>query len=130
MNASFSKPRKMKEKEIKLSDPNFDWESIKSFTKADYTALIAQGLKPSHLKVDLGDGEVYNFLSVRPSQSVMRAIGLAGRDQDFDKSNDLLIKNCIKAGDMEALEDGVVYTAILQALSQSMSAVTATFTKA
>ena len=120
----------MKEKEIKLSDPNFNWESIKSFTKADYTALIAQGLKPSHLKVDLGDGEVYNFLSVRPSQSVMRAIGLAGRDQDFDKSNELLIKNCIKAGDMQALEDGVVYTAILQALSQSMAAVTATFTKA
>lgn len=120
----------MKEKEIKLSDPNFNWESIKSFTKDDYTALIAQGLKPNHLKVDLGDGEVYHFLAVRPSKSVMQAVGLAGREQDFDKANDLMIKNCIKAGDMDALDDGIVYTAVLQALSQSMAAVTATFTKA
>jgi len=130
LNASFSKPRKMKEKEFKLSDPNFDWESIKSFTKADYTALIAKGIKPQHLKVDLGDGEVYNFLAVRPSKVVMQAVGMAGRNNDYDKANELLINACIQFGDKHALEDGVVYAAVLQALSQSMAAVTTTFTKA
>lgn len=88
----------------KLKMPQSEFDEL----KAKYKRLFVLG-------VDLDEDEKYQFIVRRPSRQVIDA--MAHNKDDISKANDILIKNMVVGGDMEALDDGVVYANLLKQLA-------------
>lgn len=78
--------------------------------------------------VELSEDEKYKFAVVRPNRHVIMA--MAAKKDDLEAANDVLIKNCVKEGDMDALEDAAVYTKILETLGEMIGGAKAFITNA
>ena len=46
---------------------------------------------------------------------------MASKKDDLEAANEVLIKNCVQAGDMEALEDAAVYTKMIETLGEMIA---------
>lgn len=67
------------------------------------------------LQIEIDDDRIYNFVVRKPDRSIIKAIGNYAAKNDVEKVNEVLIKNCVLGGDMEALEkDGGVYLKVLE----------------
>ncbi|WP_438710860.1 hypothetical protein ACSTS3_19675 [Aquimarina muelleri] len=73
---------------------------------------------------------VYRFVVRKPDRSVLSAIGKHAQQNNVEKVNEVLIKNCVLGGDMEALEkDGEVYLEVLESINLLKSKAKSTIKK-
>lgn len=125
----------MKEKkEIKVGKPyeeltEAERKLIVGFSPAEHAELkIKFGKRLRHITVQVDDDERYDYLLARPNKDLILA--MASKKDDLTAANELLLNNCVKAGDMEALEDSAVYTTVLTAITEMISGQTAFISKA
>ncbi len=119
-------------KKIRMNDPLFDWSKIHDFSKNDYVAAAAKHgeKKLYHIHIEVDEDESYDYLAVRPSKSVMMAVADYGKKELIDQANAVLIKNCVLAGDMDALEDFMVYSYVMNNLRKITEQAETFFNKA
>lgn len=77
------------------------------------------GKRLKMVTITIADDESYEFAVVRPSRHVIMA--MASKKDDLEAANDILIKNCVQYGDMEALEDAAVYTKMVETLGEMIA---------
>ncbi|MDR1116222.1 MAG: hypothetical protein LBL33_08790 [Tannerella sp.] len=97
-------------------------------TQAEFDALKAKYKHLYILDVTFDDKERYQFISRRPTKEVIQAAG-----ENRSSSNriaDLMIKNMIVAGNLDDLNDGVVYSRVMQLLTGIVKDGKKLFTKA
>lgn len=80
------------------------------------------------VNVSIDEDERYQFIVCRPTRNLLSA--LANYKDDMDKANELIIKNMVLDGDLEALDDGVVYAKLMEQVATIMSQGTAFLQKA
>ena len=77
------------------------------------------GKRLKMVTISIAEDESYEFAVVRPSRHVIMA--MASKKDDLEAANDILIKNCVQGGDMEALEDAAVYTKMIETLGEMIA---------
>lgn len=83
----------------------------------------------SDLSIEV-DGEKYQYVVRKPDRAVLKLIGKYAVENNVEKVNEALIKNCVLAGDMEALDkDGAVYLAVLNEINLLKSKAKSTIKK-
>lgn len=94
-----------------------DKEKINGFTEQQRNELLAKyGNRLRMVTVVTEDGR-YDYLVIRPSRAHMMLVADKGRDGDYEAANNVLIANCVVAGDKEVLEeDFAVYSGVMQAI--------------
>ena len=102
---------------------------IVDFTEEEHTELkLKYGKRLKHVTVQVDEDERYDYLIVRPKKNILLA--MAKKKDDLEEANDILIRNCVAAGNMEALEDSTVYTSVLTAIGQLIAGPAAFISKA
>lgn len=102
---------------------------IVDFTPEMHSELKTKyGKRLKHVTVQVDEDERYDFLIIRPNKNILLA--MAKKKDDLEEANDILIRNCVAAGDMEALEDSAVYTSVLTAIGQLIAGQAAFISKA
>lgn len=102
---------------------------IVDFTPEDHAELKAKyGKRLKHVTVQVDEDERYDYLITRPNKNILLA--MAKKKDDLEEANDILIRNCVAAGNMEALEDSAVYTSVLTAIGQLIEGQAAFISKA
>jgi hypothetical protein len=81
---------------------------------------LAAELYSKYQGKEIEKGEIYQFLVKRPDRGLMKMLGELGRTEKYEEFNDKAIKNLIVGGDMDALDDGLVYMGIVQQLRPMM----------
>lgn len=106
-------------------------KQINGFTEEEYAAQEAKfGRRLRIVTVETDDGRA-DFLVIRPSRQHMMLVASKGKDRDYEAANNVLIQNCVVAGDRNILdEDFAVYSTVLQVLQQLTEANQAFFRKA
>lgn len=99
---------------------NYTQQDIDAF-KAKYPRVVREvSVYPSDVEKDENGKpteEPVHFLIKKPNQNFIRLIQSKEYSGDADKIADAAIKNCVLAGDMEALEnDGSVYMGLVEQL--------------
>lgn len=97
-------------------------------TQVEFDELEAKYKHLYIVDIAFDEKERYQFISRRPTKDVIAAVG-TNKDNPF-KVADLMITNMIVAGDTEALEDGVVYSRLLECLTGIVKDGKKLFTKA
>ena len=93
---------------------------IVDFTEEEHTELkLKYGKRLKHVTVQVDEDERYDYL-----------LAMAKKKDDLEEANDILIRNCVAAGNMEALEDSTVYTSVLTAIGQLIAGQAAFISKA
>lgn len=124
----------MKEEKIQVGksyDTLTDEERARiiGFTPQEHAELKHRfGNRLRHVTVEVDEDERYDYLLVRPGKDILLA--MAGHKDDVGAANEMLIKNCVKAGCMEALDDSAVYTSVISAIAQLISGQAAFMRKA
>ena len=80
------------------------------------------------VNISIEEDEHYQFIVCRPSRSLLSAI--ASYQDNMEKANDLIIKNMVLDGDLDALDDGLVYAKLMEQVASIMSQGTAFLQKA
>lgn len=88
---------------LRISEPEFD-------------ALKARHKNLYVLDVVIDPTESYQFITCRPSRDMLRAVNES--KGNINKINDLIEKNMVVGGDIDALDDGVVYGRVMKALGK------------
>lgn len=104
---------------------------INGFTEAEHNDLKDKyGNRLRMVTVQTEDGR-YDYLVIRPSRAHMMLVASKGKEGDFESANNVLIQNCVVAGDKQAIEDDyAVYSTLLTAIQQMTEAVQAFIRKA
>ena len=124
----------VEEKKIKTGKPYEELTKeekalIVDFTEEEHAGMkLKYGKRLKHVTVQVDEDERYDYLIVRPNKDLILA--MAAHKDDLGAANDLLLNNCVKAGDREALEDSAVYTTVLSAISALISGQAAFISKA
>lgn len=106
-------------------------KKIEGFTAEEYAAQEAKYGKRLRMVTVVTDDGRADFLVIRPSRQHMMLVASKGKDGDYEAANNVLINNCVVAGNRELLdEDFAVYSTILQVLQQLTEANQAFFRKA
>lgn len=104
---------------------------IEGFTAEEYAAQEAKYGKRLRMVTVVTDDGRADFLVIRPSRQHMMLVASKGKDGDYEAANNVLINNCVVAGNRELLdEDFAVYSTVLQVLQQLTEANQAFFRKA
>lgn len=104
---------------------------INGFTESEHKDLKAKyGNRLRMVTVETEDGR-YDYLVVRPSRAHMMLVATKGKEGDFEAANNVLIQNCVVAGDKKAIDDDyAVYSTLLSAIQEMTEAVQAFIRKA
>lgn len=123
-----NKLKKMSDYESLTSEEK---SKINGFTEAEHKDLKEKyGNRLRMVSVETEDGR-YDYLVIRPSRAHMMLVANKGKDGDFEAANNVLIQNCVVAGDRKAIEeDYAVYSTLLTAIQQMTEAVQAFIGKA
>ena len=82
------------------------------------TAEEIEGWKREHKKVQKitvsFEGEKKQFIIARPTREVVNAMQKYDRENNIEKQQDILVKNCIKAGDTSLLKDIDVFNTVIK----------------
>ncbi|WP_165025637.1 hypothetical protein [Dysgonomonas sp. ZJ279] len=80
------------------------------------------------VNVIIDENESYQFIIRRPNKEIISAV--SANKNDITKSNDILIKNMVVGGDLDCLDDGIVYSRLMGELGKIMKQGSSDFTKA
>lgn len=106
-------------------------KQIVGFTAEEYATQEAKYGKRLRMVTVVTDDGRADFLVIRPSRQHMMLVASKGKDGDYEAANNVLINNCVVAGNRELLdEDFAVYSTVLQVLQQLTEANQAFFRKA
>ena len=125
---------KEEDKKIKAGKPYEELTAeekalIVDFKEEEHAELKTKyGKRLKHVTVQVDEDERYDYLIVRPEKNVLLA--MARKNDDLEEANDILIRNCVAAGNMAALEDSAVYTSVLTAIGQLIAGQAAFISKA
>lgn len=100
---------------LKISMPEFEQ------LKARYGKLYV-------VDVNIDEDEKYQFYVCRPTRDLLSAI--ASNKDDLNKANNMILKNMVVGGDMDALDDGVVYAALMANIAKIIKQGTSFLSKA
>lgn len=89
------------------------------------TVVVEPEKKDKEGKV-ITEAEQYQFVVRRPDRSHIKMLLPLAKDRKIDEFADKAIKNLVVGGDMDALEDGIVYMGVVSKL-EKMIAPAATF---
>lgn len=106
---------------------NFNIDNLK-IPMAEFEKLKAKYKHLYILDVVVDDDEKYQFVACRPSRSLLSAVLASG--DDTEKINDLIIKNMVVGGDLDAIDDGLVYGALIRELGKILKLGKGFFAKA
>lgn len=124
----------MEDKKIKAGKPYGELTAeekalIVDFTEGEHAELKTKyGKRLKHVTVQVDEDELYDYLIVRPEKNILLA--MAKKKDNLEEANDILIRNCVVAGNMEALEDSAVYTSVLTAIGRLIGGQAAFISKA
>ena len=124
----------MEDKKIKAGKPYEELTAeekalIVDFKEEEHAELKTKyGKRLKHVTIQVDEDERYDYLIVRPGKNVLLA--MAKKREDLEEANDILIRNCVAAGNMEALEDSAVYTSVLTAIGELIAGQAAFISKA
>lgn len=106
-------------------------KKINGFTEDMYREMKAKyGNRLRLVTVVTEDGR-FDYLVIRPSRAHMMLVASKGKDGDYEAANEVLIKNCVVAGDRHTLDDDFsVYSTVMQAIQQLTEAQQAFIAKA
>lgn len=107
--------------------PKFDRASLKVVTPEEFARLEAQYGKIYVIDVPVDEDEHYQFVVRRPTRVLLEAIG---SNKDMTKSDDMIIKNMVVAGDTKALDDGVVFAGFNREVSKIINSAKGFLSKA
>ena len=97
----------VEEKKIKTGKPYEELTKeekalIVDFTEEEHAGMkLKYGKRLKHVTVQVDEDERYDYLIVRPNKNILLA--MAKKKDDLEEANDILIRNCVAAGNMEAL---------------------------
>lgn len=97
-------------------------------TDAEFKDLEAKYRHLYVLDVAFDADERYQFIARRPTRDLILAMG-ESKDAPF-KVADMMVKNMIVAGNLEALDDGVVFSRVIEMLGGLVKEGKKLFTKA
>jgi len=124
----------MEDKKIKAGKPYEELTAeekalIVDFKEEEHAELKTKyGKRLKHVTVQVDEDERYDYLIVRPSKNILLA--MAKKKDDLEEANDILIRNCVAADNMKALDDSAVYTSVLTAIGQLIAGQAAFISKA
>ena len=124
----------MEDKKIKAGKPYEELTAeekalIVDFKEEEHAELKTKyGKRLKYVTVQVDEDERYDYLIVRPSKNILLA--MAKKKDDLEVANDILIRNCVAAGNMKALDDSAVYTSVLTAIGQLIAGQAAFISKA
>lgn len=95
----------------------FDERNLTVISADEFKALKAKHKRLYILDLTIEEDETYQYIACRPSRDLLSAVADA---KNIAKTNDLILKNMILAGDMEALDDGLVYSRLMTELGKLM----------
>ncbi len=101
---------------------------LRVITQAEFDELEAKYRHLYIIDIAFDENERYQFIARRPTKEVIEAVS-RNKDNTF-KVADLIITNMIVAGDRDSLEDGIVYSRVLECLTGIMKDGKKLFTKA
>lgn len=100
----------------KLKIPEAEFQEL----KAKYGRLYV-------VDIQVDEDEVYQFIVRRPTRMLIEAVA---DTKDIAKTNDMIIKGMVVGGDRKALEDGLVYSALMSKLGEVMRSASGFLSKA
>lgn len=89
-------------------------ESTLTIPLEEWQALKARYGKLYIVDIEIDEDEKYQFFVRRPTRALIEST--TANHKDLIKVQDLMVKNLIVAGDMAAIEDGIVYSALISKL--------------
>lgn len=95
--------------------------------EAQFRELKAKFGKLYIIDVALDDDESYQFVVRRPTRMLMEAVS---DTKDIAKMNEMIVKNMVVGGDLEALDDGLVYAELMNKLGGIMKSASGFLSKA
>lgn len=103
-------------------------KKLRVISQSEFDELEAKYRRLYIIDVEFDEKERYQFIARRPTRQVIDA--LASSKSDTSKITDIMIKGMIVAGDTESLDDGVVYSRVLEGLTEIVKEGRKLFTKA
>ncbi|WP_148660915.1 hypothetical protein [Marinilabilia salmonicolor] len=97
--------------------------------KYKHVKLVTVVVEPEEKDKDgkvISEAEQYQFVVRRPDRSHIKMLLPLAKDRKIDEFADKAIKNLVVGGDIDALEDGIVYMGVVSKL-EKMIAPAATF---
>lgn len=96
-------------------------ETLKEFKdKGNDQSKIAIELYSKYNGKELEKGEIYQFLVKRPDKGLIKMLSELARAEKYEEFNDKAIQNLVVGGDMEKLDDGLVYVGVVEQLKPLM----------
>lgn len=108
--------------ELSLEDRLKSLEKLGFICAGDDTSVteksIAKTLGAKYQGKILEEGEQYQFLAKRPDRGLIKMLLPIAEAKQIDEFADKAVKNLIVGGDMNALEDGLVYMGVVAQLKE------------
>lgn len=95
--------------------------------EAEFRELKAKYGKLYVVDIQVDEDEAYQFIVRRPTRVLIEAVA---DTKDITKTNDMIIKGMVVGGDRDALEDGLVYSALMSKLGEVMQSASGFLSKA
>lgn len=95
--------------------------------EAEFQELKAKYGRLYVVDIQVDEDEAYQFIVRRPTRILIEAVA---DTKDIAKTNDMIIKGMVVGGDRKALEDGLVYSALMSKLGEVMQSASGFLSKA
>ena len=108
------------------------FEDLTEAAKAELRTKHGDKLKTVSIPLDkdLINGPVARFAVIPPERRVINAVSKYGAENNYDKANEVMVKNCVIAGDMEYLQEvggnDQVFYGLMKELAKFIDSGTAT----
>ncbi|GHV40449.1 hypothetical protein FACS1894179_07010 [Bacteroidia bacterium] len=93
-----------------------DKPKLSVVSQTEFDELEAKNGRLYIIDIVFDEKERYQFIARRPKKQVMDAV--AKNKADISKANEIMLKNTIVAGDLDLLDDGVIYARVLKEIGQ------------
>lgn len=107
--------------ELKLDERLKPLEALNELSETGDSTTIASKLKAKYTGKEIEPGEQYQFLIRRPDRGLIKMLLPLAQDGKLDDFSDKAVKNLVIGGDMQALEDGLVFMGVVSQLKGMIS---------